>query len=74
MTAVPIRKNLVNRTIPPICGAEMASCMVTRCMIPIFFPVSISVRIVNVTTPSPPIWISTRMTVLPKIDHWVAVS
>ena len=45
----------VSRTIPPTFGAEMASCMVLRCIREILRPDSSANDAATVTTPSPPI-------------------
>ena len=52
---VPRRMNRVSRTIPPTFGAEMASCMVLRCIREILRPDSSATDAATVTTPSPPI-------------------
>ena len=66
---VPSKMNLVSLTIPPTLGAEIASCIVLRCIREIFLPDKMTTAAATVTTPRPPIWISTRMTVCPKNDQ-----
>ena len=66
---VPRKMNRVRRTIPPTFGAEIASCMVLRCIREIFRPDNSANDAATVMTPSPPIWISTRMIVCPKPDQ-----
>ena len=66
---VPRRINCVSRTTPPTFGAEIASCMVLRCIREIFRPDSNANDAATVTTPSPPICISARMTAWPKPDQ-----
>ena len=60
---VPLRINLVRRTMPPTAGAEMASCMALRSLSVMFRPASIRNVTAPVITPSPPIWINNDMTV-----------
>ena len=52
----------VRRTMPPTFGAEMASCMVLRCLRPMRRPEMMVMATASVTTPMPPIWMSVRMT------------
>ena len=54
---------------PPTAGAEMASCMALRSLSVMFRPASIRNVTAPVITPSPPIWISSKMTVWPKADQ-----
>ena len=49
-------------TIPPIFGAEIASCIVLRCMSEIFRPDKMAKETATVMTPSPPVWISSKIT------------
>ena len=60
---------LVRRTIPPTFGAEMASCMVLRCMREILLPEISAKDAATVITPIPPIWIRMMMTVCPNTDQ-----
>ena len=71
---MPFRINPVNRTMPPTWGAEMASCMVLRCISVIRLPEAMVMATATVTTPMPPIWMSSSITACPKTDQWVAVS
>ena len=64
----------VRRTMPPTLGAEMASCMVLRCMSEILRPEIMANDAATVMTPMPPIWMSSKMTPCPKPDQYVAVS
>jgi hypothetical protein len=59
---------------PPTCGAEIDSCIRLLCIRPIFFPETMATAMVMVTTPIPPIWISSRITTCPKQLQYVAVS
>ena len=61
--------NDVMRTIPPTWGAEMASCIVLRCIRPIFRPERVTIDTATVTTPIPPIWIKSRIIPCPKLDQ-----
>ena len=54
---------------PPTLGAAIASCMVLRCISPILRPERIAKAPATVTTPKPPIWISSRMTSCPNADQ-----
>ena len=74
MTTTIFRINPVIRTIPPICGAAIASCMVLLCISPILRPESFVIKIATVMTPRPPTWIRHKITVCPKTDQYVAVS
>ena len=74
MTMVLFMINPVSLTIPPTAGAEMASCMVLRCIREILFPEIMAKEAATVMTPIPPIWISKRITAWPKADQVVAVS
>ena len=47
---------------PPSRGAEMDSCISPRCISPIFLPENMVTLTATVTTPMPPIWISSRIT------------
>ena len=59
---VPVMMNFVSLTIPPTFGAEIASCIVLRCIRDILLPASIENDAAIVTTPSPPICMRVRMT------------
>ena len=52
---MPFKMNPVNRTIPPTWGAEMASCMVLRCISVIRLPEAMAMATATVITPMPPI-------------------
>ena len=52
---VPCRINFVSRTIPPTFGAEIASCIVLRCINEIFLPDTIEKDATTVMTPNPPV-------------------
>ena len=54
---------------PPTAGAEMASCMALRSLSVMFRPASIRNVTAPVSTPNPPIWISSKITVWPKADQ-----
>ena len=69
MRKVPHRMKRVSRTMPPTFGAEMASCMVLRCMSEILRPDRSAKAAATVMMPSPPIWISMRMIACPKLDQ-----
>ena len=58
----PRTMNLVCRTIPPTCGAEIDSCMTHRCLNPILLPANIDIAIAIVITPRPPICININIT------------
>ena len=66
---VPFKIKLINRTIPPTFGAEIAFCIVLRCMIDIFLPDNINTAVAVVITPRPPICIRNMITVCPKADQ-----
>ena len=66
---VPHRINFVSLTIPPTFGADIASCMVVRCIKEILRLDRSANDAATVTTPRPPICISARMTVCPKADQ-----
>ena len=72
--SVPLRANLVSRTIPPSSGADIALCMVLRVKSDSFLPESIVTDTAAVTTPRPPICMSASITACPKPDQLVAVS
>ena len=74
MIAVPLTTNLVNRTMPPRLGAEIAFCMVLRWLNENRLPDSRTKDAAIVMTPSPPTWIRARMMICPNSDQWVAVS
>ena len=59
---VPCRINFVSRTIPPTFGAEIASCIVLRCINEIFLPDTIEKDATTVITPTPPVWIRSKIT------------
>ena len=59
---VPCRINFVSRTIPPTFGAEIASCIVLRCINEIFLPDTIEKDATTVMTPNPPVWIRSKIT------------
>ena len=63
------RMKPVSRTMPPTLGAAMASCMVPRCISEMRRPASRAMAEATVTTPRPPIWMSSRMTAWPKYDQ-----
>ena len=65
---------LVRRTMPPTFGAEIASCMVLRCIREIFRPEISANAAATVMTPMPPIWMRSMITSCPKGDQVVAVS
>ena len=66
---VPFRMNFVKRTMPPTLGAEIAFCMVLRCISEIFLPDIMDTAAATVTTPNPPVCIRRRMTACPKEDQ-----
>ena len=69
ISRVVLRMKPVILTMPPTWWAEIASCMVLRCIRPIFLPEIIVTVTATVTTPMPPIWISIRITAWPKADQ-----
>ena len=66
---VPCRINFVSRTIPPTFGAEIASCIVLRCINEIFLPDTIEKDATTVMTPNPPVWIRSKITAWPNADQ-----
>ena len=66
---VPCRINFVSRTIPPTFGAEIASCIVLRCINEIFLPETIEKDATTVITPNPPVWIRSKITAWPNADQ-----
>ena len=69
MHSVTFRMKPVSLTMPPTWWAEMASCMVLRCIRLILRPDSMAMATASVTTPMPPIWIMHRITACPKPDQ-----
>ena len=69
-SSMAARMNRVRRTMPPTWGAEMDSCITHRSFRPIRRPASMEMATATVTTPMPPIWISTMMTAWPKPDQY----
>ena len=64
----------VARSTPPIWGRPMDSRMRNRCRSPIFLPLKRLMNTAMVTKPSPPTWISVRMTACPNSVQWLQVS
>ena len=54
------------RMMPPTWGAEMDSCITQRSLRPIRRPEKMKRATATVTTPMPPIWISSKITACPE--------
>ena len=66
---VTFRIKPVIRTIPPTCGADIASCIVLRCIRLIFRPEKMVTAAAVVTTPMPPTCIRSKIINCPKYDQ-----